>query len=475
MADSLRISFHYHPFSFENGEDFWLQISTDNGNSYTTVRTWLVGQDFTNGVADDEVVNVPGPFTSQTRVRFRCDASGNGDFVYIDDISIETCIVEEVICPSIELSDTLLCAGSQHPLSAAVSPVTPSLSYTWSILNSSTSTGSQLVNSSSATPTLDLNNATLGLINVQVTVSDGSSCMLSDSMAIVVGAAPACDFLGGLVDTICNGDSRTIGVSTRYRLSPETGFVPPAPGGVGVTQDHTIFDIQDPEGTMLVITLPTWDDHFDEVLLNGRRILPEVFETASYDPVGMDCVTPWIPNQNGLPRSVVTIQSDEVRYYSTRTTTSTQLVEVFPTAWVTTPQPFIEGDNVLQFGIQNTNGPVGGSWSIEAISNVGYNYLWSTGDTTANLSIAPTASTTYQVTVTTPSGCESTCTKEIFVAPVHDTTIMVSSCSESGYSIMVNQVLYNEQNPQGQEIMMNQYGCDSLISIDLQFAPFSSD
>ncbi len=35
---------------------------------------------------------ISGPFTANTRFRFRCDASGNGDRVYFDDIIIDGCL-----------------------------------------------------------------------------------------------------------------------------------------------------------------------------------------------------------------------------------------------------------------------------------------------------------------------------------------------------------------------------------------------
>lgn len=45
-----------------------------------------------------------------------------------------------------------------------------------------------------------------------------------------------------------------------------------------------------------------------------------------------------------------------------------------------------------------------------------------------------------------------------------------SGCSGDGYSIMVNGTTYDESNPLGVETMVNQYGCDSVIAIDLSFA-----
>jgi len=89
--ESASVQFHYYPWSMETNEDFWLQVSTNGGASFTTVGSWKRGTDFNNGTHYDEIVGIDGPFTNTTKFRFRCDASGNGDYVYIDDINIRLC------------------------------------------------------------------------------------------------------------------------------------------------------------------------------------------------------------------------------------------------------------------------------------------------------------------------------------------------------------------------------------------------
>lgn len=88
--DQVKIDFWYFPVSFDNNrEDFWVQISTDGGATYTTKKAFVYTVDFTNGnfyyaeVIIDDVL-----LTDTTRVRFRCDASGNYDDVYLDEIRI---------------------------------------------------------------------------------------------------------------------------------------------------------------------------------------------------------------------------------------------------------------------------------------------------------------------------------------------------------------------------------------------------
>ena len=77
------------PDSMDGSEDFWLQISTDGGVNYTTVKAWVNAVDFTNGGFFQDSVVISGyTLTDQTRLRFRCDASGNGDDIYLDEVRV---------------------------------------------------------------------------------------------------------------------------------------------------------------------------------------------------------------------------------------------------------------------------------------------------------------------------------------------------------------------------------------------------
>ncbi|MFN7115615.1 MAG: gliding motility-associated C-terminal domain-containing protein [Saprospiraceae bacterium] len=72
-------------------------------------------------------------------------------------------------------------------------------------------------------------------------------------------------------------------------------------------------------------------------------------------------------------------------------------------------------------------------------------------------------------------GCDSIVIIDLnYLPPVFD-TIRQRACKESGFSITVNNVIYNESNPSGRELLQNQYGCDSTVIIDLTFLPISVD
>ncbi len=73
----------------EADEDYWLQMSTNGGGSYTTVQTWVSGVDFENDSFYFDSVTITGyTLTNQTRIRFRLDASDDDDDIYLDEIRV---------------------------------------------------------------------------------------------------------------------------------------------------------------------------------------------------------------------------------------------------------------------------------------------------------------------------------------------------------------------------------------------------
>ncbi|MCB0641844.1 MAG: T9SS type A sorting domain-containing protein [Phaeodactylibacter sp.] len=89
--DEITVTFTYLTLSMESGEDFFLEVSTRRSSDLTPVGNWASGADFSNNVREFESVTVTGPFSANTRIRFRCDASAKDRKVYLDDLLIEGC------------------------------------------------------------------------------------------------------------------------------------------------------------------------------------------------------------------------------------------------------------------------------------------------------------------------------------------------------------------------------------------------
>ena len=87
--DQVEVEFYFYPRSMENKEDFWVRFY--DGSTWHTVATFARGTDFQNNQFYSATVTIDASeysFTSNTRIRFQCDASGNADDVYIDDVTI---------------------------------------------------------------------------------------------------------------------------------------------------------------------------------------------------------------------------------------------------------------------------------------------------------------------------------------------------------------------------------------------------
>ncbi len=81
---SADVEFYFYAHSMEQGEDFWLQVR--NGAGWQTVATYVSGTDFINNTYNGVTVSGITNLGTNTRFRFRCDASGNGDHIYIDAV-----------------------------------------------------------------------------------------------------------------------------------------------------------------------------------------------------------------------------------------------------------------------------------------------------------------------------------------------------------------------------------------------------
>ncbi|HSR87684.1 MAG TPA: putative Ig domain-containing protein, partial [Pontiella sp.] len=86
---AIQVEFWAYTKEFKPNHDFWLQISTNGGASYTTVKAWVRGPDFNNEQFFTDTVVINGyTLNDQTRLRFRCDASKDANDVWIDEVRV---------------------------------------------------------------------------------------------------------------------------------------------------------------------------------------------------------------------------------------------------------------------------------------------------------------------------------------------------------------------------------------------------
>jgi hypothetical protein len=85
----VSIEFHTYASSMETGEDFFVEFF--NGTAYQVIGQYISGTDFNNGTffTDTIILNAGSyNFNTNNRFRIRCDASGNNDLIYFDQVII---------------------------------------------------------------------------------------------------------------------------------------------------------------------------------------------------------------------------------------------------------------------------------------------------------------------------------------------------------------------------------------------------
>ncbi|MBX2848693.1 MAG: glycoside hydrolase family protein [Acidiferrobacterales bacterium] len=86
----VNVTFSYRTVSFDNSnEDFFLEMSLDGGGNWQTIGSWNLTDEFVNNQLMHDGVTVHNTaLTNNTKFRFRADASGDWDFLYIDNVII---------------------------------------------------------------------------------------------------------------------------------------------------------------------------------------------------------------------------------------------------------------------------------------------------------------------------------------------------------------------------------------------------
>jgi hypothetical protein len=72
------------------------------------------------------------------------------------------------------------------------------------------------------------------------------------------------------------------------------------------------------------------------------------------------------------------------------------------------------------------------------------------------------------------NGCDSILLITVNGLPFDTTNITYTGCEGDGYSVVVNNIIYNESTPAGTEILTGSDGCDSIVIVDLDFLPIST-
>ncbi|MFQ5445534.1 MAG: SdrD B-like domain-containing protein, partial [Saprospiraceae bacterium] len=113
----------------------------------------------------------------------------------------------------------------------------------------------------------------------------------------------------------------------------------------------------------------------------------------------------------------------------------------------------------LVFGLAST-----GSEIYDGCSGDGYSL-------TVNGTVYDETNPTGTELLTSAGGCDSTVTISLVYKPTSTGSETYNGCFGDGYSVTVNGTVYDENNPVGTEVLTNYLGCDSTVSINLNFNP----
>ena len=390
--------------------------STTISASGATSYLWSTGAT-TNTIT----VNTPGTYSVRALNAFGCSRT--------DSIT-----VFQAQNPNIYINgDNLVCANTLHTLTA-----TGALSYVWS-------TGEN-------TPSISI--LPTSTTTYEVTGTDANGCV--SSVSKVVNVEPQPNVLINGNNTICLGDSVVFtATGGQYYL-----------WSTGSTADHITISASGNYTVTATSANGCTAATSAELHINPSPIAqisgPNTLCNNSTAQLVARGGTSYIWS-NGSIDSVITISMGG-NYTVTATNpygcTSTASLQV-----TTLEAPFVFLNSVSSVC-------QGGSSNILSYSNAA-SYLWSTGETTQNITVTPTASTTYVLTATHENGCVSSDSIRITVLPTFTQTFTDNICQGSTYSLHGFQL--PAQTVAGTFTFTNNlqsiHGCDSTIILNLTVNP----
>lgn len=280
-------------------------------------------------------------------------------------------------------SDMNLCEGESTELTASGGGT-----YTWSTGDNSAS-----INVTPASTT-----------SYTVTVTSAAGCSATDAVAVTVNPFPVVD--AGPDQLVCEGTMTTLtgtGGTGTNSYSWSTGqngssisITPDIPGSYFLTVTVNGCSAED-EVFVDVLPTPVADAGEDQIICSGESVQLTGSGGANYQ---------W---SNGQTTPTINVSpASTTNYFLTVTNadgcTSLDQVEVF----VSPAPPADAGpDFTICAGESVTIDGAGGS-----------TYLWSTGESTATIEVAPGNTTTYALTVTDANGCTGTDAVTVNVNPV---------------------------------------------------------
>lgn len=253
---------------------------------------------------------------------------------------------------------------------------------------SATTAGSYLWSTGATTQSISVSPATSTTYTLTVT---NGACTSTDDVFVNVAATLTAD--AGTDQIICSGLSTTLTASGGSNYLWNTGATT---NSINVSPTiNTTYTVTTTSGTcsatdeviVTVNSVPTADAGTDQTICEG-----------SFSTISATGGTSYLWSNGSVSSSQIVAPSVTTNYFVTVTAangcTASDLITI----------------NVNSLPIANAglDGTVCQGQSATLNASGGTSYIWSTGATTASISVTPSSTTTYSVTVTNASGCSAT-------------------------------------------------------------------
>jgi hypothetical protein len=132
---------------------------------------------------------------------------------------------------------------------------------------------------------------------------------------------------------------------------------------------------------------------------------------------------------NGSTGAAITVSPASTTTYTVTVTTSSGCTGTASTTITVNPLPSASVAISETSGVSGNDGIICNGASATLTAAVGGTYLWSTGATTASITVTPSLTTTYNVTVTNTNGCSATASGTVTVNPLPTASVAVTETS----------------------------------------------
>lgn len=133
----------------------------------------------------------------------------------------------------------------------------------------------------------------------------------------------------------------------------------------------------------------------------------------------------------GDTTAALTVSPTTTTTYTVTVTNANNCSNTTTRTIIVNPLPTISFNVVENSGVAPNDGSICVGSNAIITASGGTSYVWSTGSTSATISVVPTTTTTYTVTVTNANNCTTTATRTITVNPIP--TLSITSASPYGF------------------------------------------